>query len=419
MTTLVGSIGPRHARLPEYGPSRRIYLPRLADAAASSMATYTIPLLVLATTDSASLTGIAFMLAWVPRLSTFGMAGSAVDRFGATRVFRLAATARAGVVGLAALVLAVEQGHNATVVVMLLAACTGFLTEFSYIAAESVGAVASREAADGAHRVQSVLLGIDQGAALVGPAAGGLLLQWTGSSGMLAAIGGLSLLVAVITPQVRGARATAAMSLADSVRTGWSTLRALPALACLVAGLALSNLALGVLEAAVPVILVKQLGHASASVGVVWSAAAAASLAAIAVCRFAIDRWGLSLVGRVAACVASVACFALAQADAYLTYLLLIAAFMAADGVLTVVLRTLRSRLIPAEVFGSTLSLTVLLLLLPYPIAGILVATTPPAALDHVITACAILQALGLALAFTLTKGPRTRSGGRHRKPSA
>jgi hypothetical protein len=116
--------------------------------------------------------------------------------------------------------------------------------------------------------------------------------------------------------------------------------------------------------------------------------------------------------------VASVACFALAHADAYLPYVVLIAAFMAADGVLTVVLRTLRSRLIPAEVFGSTLSLTVLILLLPYPLAGILVATTPPAALPHVITACAILQAFGLALAFTVIKGSPTRGGGRHRKLS-
>lgn len=415
MTTLAGA-GPRHARVPAHGPSRRIYLPRLADAAASSMATYAIPLLVLATTDSASLTGLAFALAWVPRLSTFAVAGTIVDRFGAARVFRLAATLRTVVVGLAALVLADIEGRTATVLaVMLLATVTGALTQFSYIAAESVGAAVSRQAPGGAHRVQSVLMGIDQGAALAGPAAGGFLLEWTGPSGMLAAIGGLSLLAALITAQVRHhAEAGATVSVTKGLRTGWSTLRALPALAFLVIGLALSNLALGVLEASLPVILVEQLGYSSSSVGLVWSAAAAASLAAITVCRYAIGRWGLLPVGRLAACVAVVACFALAYADSYLTYLLLIAVFMAGDGVLTVVLRTLRSRLIPAQVFGSTLSLTVMILLLPYPLAGVLVATTAPAALGDVITLCAVLQCLGLALAFTPLN--RRSSHGRHRK---
>ncbi|MEV5085810.1 transposase, partial [Streptomyces sp. NPDC056159] len=50
----------------------------------------------------------------------------------------------------------------------------------------------------------------------------------------------------------------------------------------------------------------------------------------------------------------------------------LVALFMAADGGLTVVLRTLRSQVIPPAAFGTTLSLTILLL--PFPLAGILLA---------------------------------------------
>jgi hypothetical protein len=73
---------------------------------------------------------------------------------------------------------------------------------------------------------------------------------------------------------------------------------------------------------------------------------------------------------------------------------------MAGEGGMTVVLRTLRSRLIPPEMFGSTLSATILILLLPFPVAGVLTALTPPDALGHVITVCAALQALGLFCAF-------------------
>ncbi|MER6687899.1 hypothetical protein [Streptomyces minutiscleroticus] len=107
---------------------RRVYLPRLADAAASSMVTYALPLLVLATTGSASLTGLAFVLAWLPRLGTFLLAGTAVDRLGATRVFRAATAARALLAGAAALLLAETDGRADTVVVLLLAPLAGALT---------------------------------------------------------------------------------------------------------------------------------------------------------------------------------------------------------------------------------------------------------------------------------------------------
>ncbi|WP_369153484.1 MFS transporter [Streptomyces sp. R17] len=397
---------------------RGIYLPRLADATASSMATYGIPLLVLGTTNSASLTGVAFVLTWAPRLCTFGLAGMAVDRYGPARVFRLAAATRAMVVGCVAPALVMADDDMTLGLVMLLAACAGCLTQFSYIAAESVGAVASRDAGDAGHRVQSVLLGIDQTAALVGPAAGGFLLQWDGSSGMLAVLGGLSTLAAAIAPRMRRTPVQASEATAPAApgwRVGWSTLRALPALAWLVAGLAFSNLALGLLEAATPVIVVKHLGQSSASVGVIWSCAAAASLLAVAICRVMIDRWGLPVVGRCAALVTSVPCFLIAHADSYGAYLALIAVFMAGDSVLAVVLRTLRSRLIPVDVFGSTLSVTVLLLLLPYPLAGLLMAAVGPAAIPTLITVCAVLQSLGLACALTYGIRSRPRRG-KHRK---
>lgn len=168
----------------------------------------------------------------------------------------------------------------------------------------------------------------------------------------------------------------------------------------LVTGLTLSNLATGFLQAAGPVIVVNHYGQSTTAVGLVWSAAAGATILSVTLCRFAIDRLGLWPVGAACAIVASLACLAVAQAPDYLSYLVLVAVLMAADGGMAVVLRTLRSRLIPPDRFGSTLSATIFILLLPFPVAGVLTALTPPDALGHVITACAVLQALGLFLAF-------------------
>ncbi|MGW7423590.1 MFS transporter [Streptomyces sp. NPDC054813] len=387
---------------PTAGLVRRIYLPRGADAAAFAMTTYGLPLLVLATTGSATLTGLAFALEWIPRIGAFTVAGTVVDRYGTARIFRAACLARAFVVLAAAVVLTALDARTpaATVTVMLLAASTGVLTEFSFVATETAGSEASRKAGPRAHRVQSVLLGIDQTATLAGPALSGLLLEHAGPAVMLGTLASLSLLAAALGPHVR----TAPLGVAPAkrgLRTGWATLRSLPALAWLVGGLIVSNAAMALLQAAVPVVVVTELDHSSADAGLIWSAAAVASLLAITASRSAIDRWGLWPVGAVAAAVAATATFAVAQADTYRGYLLLTAVVMAGEGSLTVVFRTLRSHLIPPDVFGSTLAVTVLLLLLPFPAAGLLVAAVPAAQLGHAITVAAVLQALGFAIVFT------------------
>ncbi|MFD4479452.1 MFS transporter [Streptomyces sp. NPDC058471] len=398
------AVTPRHARH-SAGLMRSIYLPRGADAVAFAMSTYGIPLLVLATTGSAALTGAAFALEWIPRLAAFGWAGSVVDRRGAAVVFHLASLGRALALAAGAVLFQLyPSGTVATVTVMVLAATTGVLTEFSYIAAETAGGAAGRRAGAHAHRVQAVLLGIDQTATLAGPALAGVLLL-AGPPLMLAVITGFSLLAALLalrTPPSPVAPARAPKGSSDAgFLTGWRTIRSLPALGWLVTGLTLSNLATGLLQAAGPVIVVQHFGQSTTAVGLVWSAAAAATLVAVTICRFALDRLGLWPVGAACAALASLACLAAAQAPDYLSYLVLVAVLMAADGGLAVVLRTVRSLLIPPEKFGSTLSATILILLLPFPVAGVLTALTPPDALGHVITACAVLQTLGLLCAFT------------------
>nr|WP_279635478.1 MFS transporter [Streptomyces diastatochromogenes] len=375
-------------------------MPRSADGAAFAMTTYGIPLIVVATTGSATLTGVAFALEWLPRLVAFTVAGSLVDRHGVARVFRSACIGRALAVLMAALLLAVPDSEvPSAVTVMTLAPLTGFLTECSYIAAETAGGEASRTAGLGAHRVQSVLLAIDQTAMLAGPLVSGLLLEHGGPALMLSTLAACSLLAATLLPRQPTAPNRSVQS-KTGVRAGWDTLRALPALAWLVGGLLVSNTAIALLQAAMPVIVVTELGRSSTDAGLIWSAAALASLLAIACARRAIDRWGLWSVGATAAAVAAGATLAIAQADTYREYALLIAALMAGEGGLTVVLRTLRSHLIPPGVFGSTLSLTILLLLVPFPVAGLLVATIPHDEIGHAITAAALLQALGLFAAF-------------------
>ncbi|SDP40683.1 MFS transporter [Actinacidiphila guanduensis] len=376
-----------------------LYLARAADALASTTATYAIPLLVLLTTGSTALTGIAFLLEWTPRLAAFTFAGSLADRFGAGHVFRYTNFVRATMVALAAGLLTVLPGAGTatTTVVLAFGAVSGLLAEVSFVAVETLAAEAGRHLGDQAHRVQAAQTGIDQGAVLVGPLLGGVLLL-AGPSVLLAVVALLAMTAAAATP---GDSVPAdAQHAPSSLLTGWRTLRRTPALAWLIGGLAASNLASGVLQAAAPITVIHRFGYSTASVGAVWSAAAVASLLTVIAARKAIDRWSVWPVGAVAAAVSTLACFGVALAPGFAAYTAAVAVLMAAEGALTVVLRTLRARLIPATAFGSTLAVTIIVVLLPLPVAGALVAVVPASGLPHLLLACAAGQGVVLTACF-------------------
>jgi hypothetical protein len=377
-----------------------LYLMRASDALASTTATYAIPLLVLITTGSTALTGIAFLLEWTPRLSAFTFSGSLTDRFGAGHVFRFTNFVRATMIALAAVLLTAlpRAGAVTTTVVLAFGAVSGLLAEVSFVAVETLGAEAGRHLGGQAHRVQAAQTGIDQGAVLVGPLLGGVLLL-AGPGVLLAVVALLAMTAAAATPDdsvpVEGHCAP------SSLLTGWRILRRTPALAWLIGGLAASNLASGVLQAAAPITVIHRFHYSTAAVGAVWSAAAVASLLTVIAARKAIDRWSVWPVGAVAASVSTAACLAVALAPGFAAYTAAVAVLMAAEGALTVVLRTLRARLIPATAFGSTMAVTIILVLLPLPVAGALVAAVPAAGLPHLLLACALLQGAVLAACFS------------------
>ncbi|MEV7885164.1 MFS transporter [Streptomyces sp. NPDC002817] len=383
---------------------RRPTLMRAADALATAVTTYAVPLLVLTTTGSTALTGIAFLLEWLPRLAAFTIGGPLVDRYRADRVFRAATAGRGLLLAAAALTLLVLPGGTATTTtVMSVGALSGLLAQASFVAIETLGAQVSRTAGTQAHRVQSVQISIDQGALLAGPLLGGVLLL-AGPSTLLAVVAVLSLSAALLTEPLPGPEAAAsgpdAQSVVASLRTGWRTLRAIPALGWLVTGLIASNLAVSVAQASAPITVLHTYGASSLAVGAVWSAAGVVALGAVAASRRLIDHHGLWPVGAAAAATACLACFATALAPGLSSYALTIAVLMAGEGALTVVLRTLRARLIPAAVFGGTLSVTIVLIAIPMPVAGALVAALPADRLAALLLICSAAQALAMALAF-------------------
>ncbi|MFE8940957.1 MFS transporter [Streptomyces sp. NPDC007872] len=392
---------------------------RGGDALATVILTYALPLLVLTSTGSTTLTGLAFAAEWVLRLGALAGAGALADRYGAARLFRTANACRTLLTALAIpalITLPLGSAVAVTAVVLLGAACGG-LAEWSFVSAETTGANLSRRAGSYAHRVQAWQMGIDQGAMLTGPLLGGLLLL-AGAGAMLAAVAALSATALLVHPAPAPRPEPATTAATAGLRTGWRTLKALPGLGVLVAGLAASYFASGLLQASAPITVTHTFDRPPAAVGVIWSAAAAAMLAATALCRLLIDRFGLWPIGATAAALASAACLAAALAPTLPLYTAFTALLMAAQGVLGVVLRTIRARLIPAHVFAPTLSLTVLLTVAPMPAAGLLVAAVPAPLLPVLTVCCALVQTTALAWCFTsLRRHTASTSPGEARPP--
>ncbi|MGW2542141.1 MFS transporter, partial [Kitasatospora sp. NPDC001574] len=381
----------------------RCYVLRAADALAGAVVMYAVPLLVLTLTGSPALAGLAFLLEWAPRLAAIAWAGPVIDRrtpqttILATGLLR-AAAALATLVGLSA-------GAGPWLVLGFGVVC-GMLAETSFLANESLGGEASHRAGDRAHRVQAVLTGTDQAALLLGPLIGGLLLL-AGPALLLATVAVLSAVAATVAASVRPERPHL-YAVTDPVTagpltglaTGLGVLRRTPALAWLVGALASVNLASGLVQVSAPITVTRDLGHSSAAVGLVWSIAAALSLAAVAVAHRGIERHGLLRVGAVSAALMCAATLASALAPSLALYAGAVAVLMAGEGAATVVLRTARARLIPVRAFASTLAATVLLALAPLPLAGLLVAVWPASHLPALVLGTAIATAIATGLCF-------------------
>ncbi|WP_063770990.1 MFS transporter [Streptacidiphilus neutrinimicus] len=377
------------------------YTLRSADSLASAMVVYAVPLMVLHITGSPAWTGLAFFAEWLPRLAAVTGAGPLIDRYTPAAAAATSGALRAATTAAAILGLALGGG---IAVVLAYAILTGVLAEGSYLASEALAAEASRRAGHRAHRVQAVMTGIDQTAQLVGPALGAVLLL-AGPVALLASIAVLSAVVCTEALLVRSDRPHLQLvtdpppRLLTSLATGAGVVRRTPALAWLLGALMVGNLVSGAIEVATPV-LVRSWGYPPSASGVIWSSSAALALVVIGVSRRGVDRFGLFPVGLVAAALMCLSAAAAALAPTLWAYGAAVAVMMGAEGAVSVVLRTARARLIPERHFGSALAVTALLVRLPLPLAGVLVAAVPTH-LAALLVALAAAQAAAIGTCFT------------------
>lgn len=152
------------------------------------------------------------------------------------------------------------------------------------------------------------------------------------------------------------------------------------------------------LLAAAPGIALHQYQKAETDLGSMWTAAAAVTLLATSVTRRGIDRWGTAPLLLPSGFVLAAASATAGTAGTFAAFAVSATAIVAGECTANIVLRTMRTLVIPGHALGATVSVLLVIGLLPYPLAGLVVAVVPLPALPGVLAMCG--TTMGVAIVF-------------------
>ncbi|MEV5747079.1 MFS transporter [Actinoallomurus sp. NPDC052308] len=360
---------------------------RAANRLATETLSYAIPLLIFDATHSMAWSGLVLALEWTPRLIGIPIAGPLVDRFGSRACLLTAEAARTALLTCA--LVGLLAGSTAWALLVVVAFAAGTFGQASYIAVEKLGVEIN--GSKSLAWTQSAQAGIDQTALIAGPFVAGALV----GLGDVWVLTGVLALVLISMALCRGlperppgerVRRSAWAELTAGLR-GVARHRALIPI---VAATAAFNLLAATILGMTPAIVEDRFGRPASYAGAVWTLGAAASLVVIVIMTRVASRTGIRKIGLVSGLIACAAAAGAGSASGYAAYLTWACLFLAAEGAFACFLRIARARVIPVEEFGVTVSAVVLLILIPYPVAGVLVAVTPLRNAPEVLALCAV-----------------------------
>ncbi|MFE6182985.1 MFS transporter [Streptomyces sp. NPDC056465] len=385
-------------------PVHRYYALRAVGWTTDQLIQFLLPVLAYQATGELSWSGIVLAAQWVPRLLSLPAAGLLADRFPEQRIYWVNDLVRVAL-GAVATVLAVVLEDRAFAVVIVFALLAGVCCEQVLVAGEKLaGALVAPE---DMHRAQSVLSGIEQGTLLLAPVIGGALLL-TGPLPIVAVVAGLfgvSLLLSIGLP--RGphkggprpapSEGSAGRRLLRDSATGIRNVVRIPVLRTIVLATMCINVMLGLIQGAAPA-LADRYGRSEGALGLVYSVAGLVAMVTLTAAPRLIRRFGFLGVAAASAVVQGVVFIALGPTTGFFFFAALVAVFMAGDSVFSVVIRTLRLRVVASEEFGRTVAAVSLLNFLSLPLAGGLLAVA-----GHAVPLVVLIPVAGAAALAGLT----------------
>lgn len=365
---------------------QRSYALRFTDSLATNTLVFALPLMIYSATQSLIWSGLAFLIEWLPRLLSLPVAGPLVDKLGSKRIFTITNMLRLIVLIVALIVITVQPGWWPMLIAVGVA--NGILGQLSFIAAEHLGV--SVVTTKTHHEIQSVQVSIDQTVTVLGPLlAGALLILHT--QAVLIGIATMTLISVLLARRLRQhAVSIVAFSITQGFRQGFSIIRKHKTLQYVVLGTVAFNLLLAFITVMTPAIVKGQFHGHDSDVSILWTAGAIVSIVAVGIASRVMAKTGVVIIGTLSGIIASVAIMVASTAGSLVVYAVSVALFIAMDGVYAVYIRTARARIVPIESFGVTVGVIVLLSLIPFPLAGLLIALIPYTTLPIALGACTI-----------------------------
>ncbi|MCO6007735.1 MFS transporter [Actinoallomurus purpureus] len=360
---------------------------RVTNRLATETLAFAIPLLIFNATHSMAWSGLVLALEWTPRLIGIPIAGPLVDRFG-SRTCLLAAEAVRTVLLTCALIGIVTR-PDAWALLVALAFAAGTFGQASYIAVEKLGVEIN--GSKSMAWMQSTQAGIDQMALVAGPFVAGVL-AGQGDVWVLSAVLALVLISGGLCRRLpeRPSGMRARRSTWAELTAGLRGVMRYRALIHIVLATAAFNLLAATILGITPAVVEDRFGRPTSYASIVWTLGATASLAVIIVMTRVASRMGILKIGLFSGLIACLAAVGAGMASGFAIYLVWTCLFLASEGAFACFLRIARARVIPVEDFGVTVSAVVLLVAIPYPIAGVLVAATPLRDVPVLLTVCSI-----------------------------
>jgi len=392
---------------------RPLLFSRAFASLADQLMLFAAPVIIYKTTESITLTGLAFTIEWLPRVCSLPIAGSLSDRFGSKRVYLVADGARS-IFGLLALAVILTGSLPIFYVLMAYMGVSAFFYAQSYVALEALipRVVESQELA----RTQSVVQSIEQAAMTTGPLIGALIFMVLESHWALAiacSLYGCAFLLMLnthipISINSAANTAKAISSIMTDMRYGlrlvWRTksLRTITLLSLLI------NLIFGVVLATGALSVTGLFSQPEESFGVLQAVASAAIFVLLLWLPRLLKSTTIFHLGIFAYIAVALLAVSYVFMVNFFFYCFIYVAVLSIGSWFNIYIRTERALWIPKADLGKVIGVMVFLNQLTLPISGVIVSLHSTA--SSIPALISTLGALALFAFFTLINGLRSNS---------
>lgn len=356
-------------------PASLFFTSMFAARLADQFLLFVVPLVVYQTTQSVSLSGLAYAAETLPRVLFYPVCGVLSDRYSPLRLMQLSQIGRAVICVLGLIGFALFDGLGWVVGI---SAICGLLTTQGFMAREVL--LPQIFASARFEKIQSVSQSVNQASIVLGPLLAATLFaisNWQTVvvvAAVLFAIAELSMMIWRHFNQTPIAATDENPSWIAPFKTAFSHLISLPGLKRVIALTASVNLVFGITLATSAAMVTGLHGQSEEHYALLQTVGAAFTI--IVLMLVGASRLSVGRIGLVSFAGVFLGGVLTAISPDYWLYMVGFAVVLGFDGMFNIYIRTVRQKIIPARDYGKTTGVIILFNNMTQPIAGLLVGLT-------------------------------------------